>query len=399
MMELSDIKKQILSDFAESDLFAPLNEWFLQVLSVYVDSGIVSISPILEKIEGSPQLEDRDVIDNDKEEMLLESLLPNLIEYAGLLKSQGLILDKQIQKFASHIEMYPFNDRDYQAVLMLTLDQLGGCYEYNLEKSWASSICLSEQIAPFYAKKDDLVDVSSFRILEKGFHCEEGFFVVYAYMPYHLHNAILDFARKGLNNTRLRVLPKYIGSINKYTQITRIMHDRLYGVPFNEDSLKGISFKQFGSLSYTYHCEKDWSLARLFFVPLKELQYVIKPMPNGCFSISIEELIDIEKNDYNQYSRFVFESEGEMLIRNRYIHAIFDQSNLIAAHFDFSYLYYNLDAYVERLSGHIKDKVINATIKRKIVRLDGSIDFDTFNKIVAACFHGDPEIDNFLDGA
>jgi len=394
----------IIKLFLQSKIFSPTGPWFISVLRLFVDRGVISLETIQEEIQEIHQYGDQERINQKTELEILKSLLPQVVQLAEIKYQGYAISDVALNKYAWYVEIDPFQDRTLQLKLLAILFPMQSCYKYASNYKWASTPIESGRLEQYHLSKDDLIDVSSFKVLNKGFQDNVSGDILYPHVPFHLYKQIMNLVQQTKkapydNDIKLSLLPRYIGNSSEYSSAEIVQYDRIFGMPFTAENLKKVFGKQHGTLRYSFCTNQEETKAKFFYAPLKELQYVVKFMDNDHISLSIEEIIDSEKKDYQSYSDYVFQCEEEILVRNRYVHAIFERTQLSTVHLDLSYLFYNSDAYTLRANNHIKDKVVNATIKRKMFRVDGHLGFEDFKDILAACFHQNPEIVNLVKGS
>ena len=145
----------------------------------------------------------------------------------------------------------------------------------------------------------------------------------------------------------------------------------------------------------------------MFFIPLQRLEYVLKPYENDLVSLSLEETIDTQKTNYSLLRYFYFfDRHGNRFLKHKFLHMIVNKNTAEIKHLDLSYFYYMNEKIEQRSIQHIKDKVVSADHKKKIVRIDAKnpngyfAEFELFADIAGSLMEGNknPEISKFLAG-
>ncbi len=340
-------------------------------------------------------------IDEADEEKFISEFFPEFINLINELLMNNSFDNDQLQSMKAYTEIgLPFKNLTFHLYVIKTVFLIADYLTYkNLTRLRVRTSCINE-LKQFYLEKDDLVDVSSFEVLNKGFLYKDKWLVVYPSISYKLRLILLPFFKNNCSNVKLCVRAGTIGKYIDYTKSDWIFEERLFGMPFSKNNLRNITSKQYGIFEYNFTSERQKQIAKSFFIPLKRLEYVIKPYDENNLTLSIEEVNDCDKDDYMKISNFKYEYNNNLFIINRYFHVIFDKQTYDINHLDLSYLHYDFDSYCQRIDNHLKDKTVPASIKIKRFRLDGKIDFDSFQSLLIASLDGDknPEIINFLLG-
>lgn len=389
---------RIAQQFVKSKLFSPTGMTFLRVIRGYVEQNRVSLSHLAGEIEMFEQALGIE-IDIQQEKHFAEVIIPQILDEVDTRIADGIISEGVIQNFMGYTEILPFRNRRYQACLISVLLDMNPCFELYEMLEGTSRLELPPHLKEYYFAKDDLLDVSEFAALPKGFLLKSKNLVVYPRLPLQVELQILSFFEANQGEASLMIRPRSISSYSSYSNVQRIVLERIFGMPFTEDNLRQVLTKEYGIFSYSFKDDLQRRIAEGWFVPLKQLQYVIRPLDDQHVTLSMEEVMDIDKEHYNQFSRFRFQCGSQFYRLQRYVHAIIHRESLEISHLDCSYMYYDFDAYCERIHAHIKDKVANATMKKKIFRIDGIVPFDNFKKMLAACLEHNPEVVNFVRGS
>lgn len=392
------ITEELAKHFIQSQLFSPASFDFLKVIGRYIQDKDISLAFLANEIRLREQVEGFS-ISIQTEEQFLATVIPKILAEVEARIAAGEIDDNTVRNYWRYAEILPFQDQHFLAVLLAVLFDIQQCFElyWMLEK--AKPLQVPSSLKKLYSKKDDLIDVTHFDVLQKGFVLKNHDLVIYPRLSIQLSLQILSFARQNQGKSSLKVRPRHVGQYSTYSNVQRIQEERIFGMPFSKQNLRQLIKKEYGVLQYCFENDIDETTSEMFDVPLKELQYVIKPMPDGYVTISIEEVMDIEKERYHKYRQYRHLCNDGFYMLQRFAHAIIDQETLAINHFDFSYMFYDFDDYANRVVAHMKDKVVSATIKKKLFRIDGIVPFDIFKKILAACFEHNPEIVNLLKDA
>ena len=392
------ITEELAQHFIQSQFFSPSSFDFLKVIKRYIQDKDASLNFLASEITQREQVLGYS-ISIQAEEQFLATVIPKILAEVEARIAADEINDTTVQKYRRYAEILPFQDQYFLAGLLAFLSDIQQCFElyWMLEK--AKPLQVPSSLKSFYSRKDDLIDVTHFDVLQKGFALKNHDLVVYPRLSSQLSMQILSFARQNYGDASLKIRPSHFGRYSTYSSIQRIQEERIFGMPFSKQNLRQLIKKEYGVLQYCFENHIEETTSEMFDVPLKELQYVIKPMFDGYVTISIEEVMDIEKEHYNKYQQYTYFCNSNFYMLQRFAHIIIDRNTLAINHFDFSYMYYDFDDYANRVSVHMKDKVVSATIKKKLFRIDGIVPFDIFKKILAACFEHNPEIVNLLKDA
>lgn len=392
------IIEELSKEFLKSKYFGPLNPSFIKVIEGYYNEQHLTLSNLADEMIRWGESVGVSINLQQEEKFLIEIVPKITLEVKSRLAS-GLINEKVVSDFAAYHGIFSFEDERFEAGLLSLLSDIEKCFDLHRMLENTQPLQLPSILEKYFSSKDDLIDVTNFSLLSKGFALKKDNIVVYPKLPLQLELHIFAFFRRNHRTVKLLIRPGRIGKFSNYSDMQRFQEAHIFGMPFTEQNLRGLIGKEHGVLEYFFENEVQEIRAKLSNVPLKGLQYVIKPLSDEHLTISIEEVMDIDKNNYRQFSRYSYSCCNDFYMLHRYAHTIINKKTLEISHFDCSYLYYDFDAYSERVDSHIKDKVVSASIKQKLFRIDGIIPFNDFKQILAACFDNDPEIVNLLKGS
>ena len=271
------------------------------------------------------------------------------------------------------------------------------------EKKTLRLIELPEELK-LYLTKDDLINVDDFQILDRGYYKKEYDIVIYPDFNSEIREKINQLDP---DKAKIQIRPKSYCKFSEYNPIEAITEARMFGMPFDKKYFKNIFTKNYGSYEYVFDNIVDNLMAKAFYVPLNKLEYVIKPYENNMISLSLEETIDITKHEYLRLPYFYFiDRNNTRFLKQKYLHMIIDKNTAEIIHLDLSYLYYLDDKIELRSKQHIKDKVVSADYKKKIVRIDAKesntyfTEFNLFTDLACSLMGGysNPEIIKFFNG-
>jgi hypothetical protein len=333
---------------------------------------------------------------------IIKTLLPTL---ENITKEN---LTEIYQKYAGCLEICPFNDKFLHLIIINFLFYLDDCLKFiTFKESLQYKKNFPDVLLNFWDEKDELLDVTKTEVLNKGF----VFFnkiVVYPCFNYKLKEVIIPLFRRLKEKIKLKIYPSYWGDLSHYSDIDLILEERIFGIPFKEENFKKVikNRKNFGEYQYCFKKEKEELLAKCFYVPLLKMDYVLKRLEEKKFSVSLEEVIDFNKNDWVKYPSFVYHCDSEYYVMHRYIHAIFnliEESEVEIIHLDMSLKIYDKELYNQRIKIHLNDKIVKPLVKKKIFRIDAEeerkvIGLEDFKNIIVAALDCNPEILKFLNG-
>ena len=348
-------------------------------------------------------------IDIEKEKEILQKLVDIFKEIFPIIENiTKENLTEIYQKYAGYLEICPFKNKFLHLVIINFLFYLYDCIKFiSFKEGLESKPNIPDKILKFWDEKDELLDVTETKALNKGF----VFFnkiVVYPSFTYKLKNVIIPLFNRLKDKIELKIYPAYCSNLSLYTDIDLILEERIFGIPFKEENFKKIikNRKNFGEYWYYFKEEKEELVAKLFYVPLLKMDYVLKLLEDNKFSISLEEIVDINKKDWAKYSSFIYHCDSKYYITHRYIHAIFnliEEREVEIVHLDMSLKIYDEKLYNQRVKLHLKDKIVKPLVKKKIFRIDAKegtkvINLEDFKNIIVAALDHNPEILNFLNG-
>jgi len=382
--------KNLAQSFILSSLLHPYSAGCIDLLENYIDTGAFDFTLIKGEFEEIAQRDGKPA-DFDKEVQFWQEVAPEIIK----------LLDFKVKQNGHHSNRKSF--------LLHLLGDILREYQLIYEIKQSSNIEIPEHLVMLRHKKDThLLRVSDSEILDKGYRVKNknNDLVVYPAGNPLLCDVIIGILRKDQGKLNGYILPKYIGEYANYSNEKLHQLDKMHGMQFTKENLRKCIQKEYGVYSYTFLPDsREAKRAERSGVPLRQLEYVIKPKQGeNIITLSIEETIDIDK-DYMRMPDFKIYTETEYYVRHRMLHAEMKADTLDISHIDLSHLYYDLDSYLLRTDKgtHIQSKTINATVKKKIFRIDSikpndSVSFDDFTQLVRSSFIGNPEIELFLQG-
>ena len=335
-------------------------------------------------------------IDDDKEIKLLDSIFKKLKEL--IYEMMTTVPSPTNDHYSAYfINIEPcFDDKQVGRFFYLALDYIKIYMDYNSVKNIPIHFGkIISELEPYWNEKDKLINVSTFIPLCDAFYYKDKEIVIYPCYrhSYELKEKFAEFYKKIKSNGGiLSISASRFSLISEYSKISYLQEERLFGMPFKKDSFKRLFKKEYGEYIYDENEKNNYML-----LPLYKLQYVINPLDKNQVSLMIEEIIDISMKNVNNEK---IGTDSKFFVRNRLIHCIFDTIKDNFIHFDLSYLYYDNNAYYKRIEQGIWQKREDATIKHKIFRIDGSLDFNIACLLIGAALDANhnPEVINFLKG-
>ena len=341
------------------------------------------------------------IIDFDSELKITKELFPLLDHYVEYLINNEPLSEQEKNNILRAKEFLPrLKDANVPIYFQKVAQKVTSFEKFlSITNLIKKKKIIPKKLKPFFEEKDLLINVSNFEALpEFAFHYKKENLVIYPSLEYDLKHKIFDLVRKK-GNLNLAISLGRCNHISEHSKTIYCQEEKLFGIPFKKENIKNIFNKQYGTYEYIFEDDAEEMRSRVFHVPLLQLQYVIKPYDGSSekLSLSLEEVVDIQKEEYSQYNYSVF--ADKRFILNRYIHMIFNTRTFLVEHLDLSYLYYDNKSYKKRINFHIKDKVISATIKDKIFAIkDDTIDWEDALLIIGASLNHNPEVERFLKG-
>lgn len=340
-------------------------------------------------------------IDDAKERKLVQSILPlmkNLI--SEMMETLETPSDNQYTWSLTDEHIQHFTQRDVEVFFDYAVDCIRKYQKYYFVVNIPARFgCATPELKPFWNEKDQLIDVSTFEPFREAFYYASKDIVVYPYYchSYELKEKFADLYKEICKTGKLSISASRFSPKREYPETIYIQEEKLFGMPFNKENFKKLFKKEYGVYKYTEDKNNPY---RSMLIPLYELQYVINPLNSNEVSFMLEEVIDIafKKNKY--IDNLQYGTDSNFFVRDRLIHFIFDNKLDSIVHFDLSYLYYNNDAYFKRIGQRLCEKTESATIKHKIFRIDGVLNFNIACSLIGGALDANhnPEVIRFLSG-
>jgi len=381
----------------------PFGERFIHLLRPFIENGREE-SNVLERYkEHLFQVGRRTSVpvDSKTEEKVVLDLLKQvsaLVESNYGRQSMSEEQRKRAQKYAWHC---PFEDTELHLYVLDALIALQRCYDFlSVQRSMSRKLDVPSTLQDRFDNKDDLINLSHFESLNRALLDRRSGIVLYPSVSDFLRNRLLFLQGRANRAFDLSVRAQRFGRFEDYSDYVELMEERTYGIAFTVDNLQTLQKKTPGSFEYCFKNESEQSHAEFWFVPLKRLEYVLKPASQNRLSISIEEIIDIECESFRHLEDYVFRCGTNILVEQRLVHAEFSPRKKIFTHLDLSHLYYDAKQYERRLEQHIKSKTVKANCRVKRYRLDGEIPLQDFSDLVSLSLDAthNPEVVRLLEG-
>lgn len=338
------------------------------------------------------------IIDDEKERKLVQSMFP-------LIKDLICVIKKSFPPSScgnsdySHVHIG--NNSSFDMFFKCAVDYIMQYNSYlNIVRIPSRFGVSKPELEQFWDKKDQLIDVSTFEPLHKAFYYAPKDIVVY---PDYRHNyglsELFTNLYKEIRKTgRLSVSSSHFSCKSEYPKAIYVQEEKIFGMPFNKKNFKRLFKKEYGVYKYPEHIS---SREKIMSIPLYALQYVICPTGNDMVSFMLEEIIDISFEKPNVYlDGLKCGTDSTFFVRNRLVHFIFDNKKDSIVHLDLSYLYYDDVAYFKRIEQRLCGKTEKATIKHKIFRIDGLLEFDIACSLIGGALEANhnPEVKKLLSG-
>ena len=340
-------------------------------------------------------------IDKKKEKAFLYDLVKQF-KFSMKYINDKILTIKKKNELKAYINIIPFKNVELGLKILFILLHVTNLYEtVKLLKNAKRRIQLPKDFNALI-DKDNLINIKNLKPIEKGFYDHKSFIVAYPEIDFNLLQKIIFIIQKKTKiEVKLRI--NKFGLKSDHTSIIPLYEERIFGIPFNTNNFSRIYNKKYGEFKYSFKDNIQMIIASLFYTPLDRLEYVIKPYDNNQVSLSLEEVIDITKNDYqNLLNKHLFHDYDRYYIKQKLLHVIFNKNDNSVSHLDLSIMIYDDDAFKIRISTHLKNKskYVNPIIKYKIFRIDGKLDFNDFVDIciLAMDANKNPEIIKFLKG-
>ncbi|MDR2594519.1 MAG: hypothetical protein LBC87_07105 [Fibromonadaceae bacterium] len=358
-----------------------------------------NIDEILSKISA---LHTNEQINLKNEEDILNKVL-NLTKDNIDEMTNSWFSESEKNKSKGYLAISPYRDSELQ--LGLTCLLLLSIRENRIEnekKLLLSPIETPEEIIDYRDADEDLIIIDDFEILETAYRKKD--IVIY---PDFNQEIIEKLKLLDPTKSSIKIRPHRYGNFSEYSKLKNIFEERTFGVPFKKEKFQNIFSKKYGKYEYFFNEEENILVAQGFYIPLDKLEYVIKPYEDNLISLSLEETIDINKSNYTLLTDCYFiDRNGSRFLKHKYLHMIMNKDTAEINHLDFSYLYYKDDKIEQRKTQHIKDKVVSADYKKKLLRIDSKnpkecfTEFELFTDIARLLMdeNKNPEICNFFNG-
>jgi len=362
------------------------------------DEIFLEIHSDIEKIEKHSNIQ----VDLKNEKCILNKILKltqdNISEMINCWFSES---DKDAAKGYSSI--FPYRDSELQSGLICLMKFSSEVNRIENEKKSLLPLEIPKDIICYKNKTDpNLITIDDFKILENAYYERNFDIVVYPYFNFEIIEKLklLDPTK-----TSISIWPRYYGNSSGYSKCKPLCEERMFGMPFKKEKFKNIFSKEYGTYEYNFD-KVEKAIALGFYTPLERLEYVIKPYKDNLISLSLEEIIDVNKSDYALLPNYYFINEKNRFVKHKYLHIIMNKDTAEINHFDISYFYYKDDKIEQRKAQHIKDKIIKADCKKKILRIDSKkpnecfAEFELLINIAGTLMDGskNPEILNFFNG-
>lgn len=340
-------------------------------------------------------------IDDEKEVQLMQKifvLIKKLIAELAIDFPQTL---KDKYEYVLQLGNVHFYNHETEKIFHYAIACILQYKKYNFVTTISQKLTrFPSELKPFWNEKDFLFDVSNFDQLGENFYYAAKDIVLYPEFchNYELKEKISQYYKKIAETAKLSVSALRFSPKSEYTGYQYVQEEKLFGMPFNKSNFKKLFQKEYGVYKYS---ENEDVVKQLSQIPLYELQYVIKPLNNNEISFMLEEVIDVTCDSYTHMEMMQYGTDKNFFIKNRLIHFIFDNQQDSIVHFDLSYLYYDNEAYFKRITQRLCDKTENATVKHKIFRIDGPLEFDIACLLIGGALNANhnPEVVRLLSGA